>query len=103
MKDQRIRTGKDLLVPLVKGRRIPDKLAARWKVLPGYPEEKECIYVRVYRRLKHYGEEKTLEKIQVPPVDYDLRHTSSWLNFYMGRDHTAKQLGIVPPKKRGDK
>ena len=67
-----------------------------------YPEEKECIYVRAYRRLKHYGEEQALEQIQVPPLDYDLRHTSSWLNFYMGRDHTAKQLGIVPPKKRGE-
>ena len=66
-----------------------------------YPEEKECIYVRAYGRLKHYKEEETLKQGQVPPVDYDLRHTSSWLNFYMGRDHTAKRLGIVPPKKRG--
>lgn len=66
-----------------------------------YPEEKECIYVRAYRRLKHYKEEETLKQGQVPPVDYDLRHTSSWLNFYMGRDHTAKRMGIVPPKKRG--
>jgi hypothetical protein len=33
-----------------------------------------------------------------------LWQTSSWLNFYMGRDHTAKRLGIkgsakeVPPE-----
>ncbi len=66
-----------------------------------YPEEKECIYVRAYRRLKHYAEEGSLAEGQVPPVDYDLRHTSSWLNFYMGRDHTAKRLGIAPPASRG--
>jgi len=28
-----------------------------------------------------------------------LWQTSSWLNFYMGRDHTAKRLGIKPPQK----
>ena len=66
-----------------------------------YPEEKECIYVRAYRRLKHYSEEGSLAEGQVPPVDYDLRHTSSWLNFYMGRDHTAKRLGIAPPASSG--
>jgi len=68
-----------------------------------YPEEKECLYVRAYRRLKHFNEEESLAQSQVPPLDYDLRFTSSWLNFYMGRDHTAKRLGIVPPTKRGDK
>ena len=68
-----------------------------------YPEEKKCLYVRAYDRLKHYRKEDSLEQSQVPPLDYDLRHTSSWLNFYMGRDHTAKQLGIAPPEKADDK
>jgi methylenetetrahydrofolate reductase (NADPH) len=27
-----------------------------------------------------------------------LWQTSSWLNFYLGRDHTAKRLGIKPPR-----
>lgn len=65
-----------------------------------YPNERRCIYVRAYPRLKHYGEEDTLGAYQVPPVDHSLRRTSSWLNFYMGRDHTAKRLGIEPPKKK---
>ncbi|MFC2100143.1 methylenetetrahydrofolate reductase C-terminal domain-containing protein [Candidatus Bipolaricaulota bacterium] len=64
-----------------------------------YPDKKQCVYVRAYNRLKHYGEEATLEQIQVPPADFDLLHTSSWINFYMGRDHTAKRLGISPPAK----
>ncbi|MBC7237979.1 MAG: methylenetetrahydrofolate reductase C-terminal domain-containing protein, partial [Chloroflexi bacterium] len=65
-----------------------------------YPGKKKCIYVRAYQRLKHYGEEEELVDHQVPPVDYDLWQTSSWLNFYLGRDHTAKRLGIEPPKKK---
>jgi methylenetetrahydrofolate reductase (NADPH) len=62
-----------------------------------YPGEKECIYVRAYRRLKSHGQEDSLAAYYVPPADYDLRWTSSWLNYYMGRDHTAQRLGIKPP------
>ncbi len=65
-----------------------------------YPDKKECIYVRVYPRLKSHGAEDTLGAYHVPPVDYDLLWTSSWLNFYMGRDHSAKRLGIAPPAKK---
>ena len=65
-----------------------------------YPNEKQCIYVRAYPRLKSHGAEDTLGAYIVPPVDYDLRFTSSWINFYLGRDHTAKRLGIKPPEKK---
>ncbi len=61
-----------------------------------YPGERQCIYVRAYNRLKHYGQEGELGEGRVPPVDYDLYRTSSWLNYYLGRDHTAKRLGIGP-------
>ena len=64
-----------------------------------YPNKKQCIYVRAYPRLKSHGAEDTLGAYQVPPVNYDLLWTSSWLNFYLGRDHTAKRLGIKPPEK----
>jgi methylenetetrahydrofolate reductase (NADPH) len=65
-----------------------------------YPNRRQCIYVRAYARLKHYGDEETLGAYQVPPVNYDLRRTSSWLNYYLGRDHTSKRLGIQPPAKK---
>ena len=65
-----------------------------------YPNERKCIYVRAYCRLKHYGEEDSLQAYQVPPADYSLRQTSSWLNYYLGRDHTAKRLGIKPPEEK---
>jgi methylenetetrahydrofolate reductase (NADPH) len=68
-----------------------------------YPGEKQCIYVRAYQRLKHYGQEDTLGAYQVPPVNYDLLWTASWLNYFMGRDHTAKRIGLRPPEKKGQK
>jgi methylenetetrahydrofolate reductase (NADPH) len=68
-----------------------------------HPNKRKCIYVRAYPRLKHYGKEDTLRAYEVPPVDHSLRRTSSWLNYFMGRDHTAKRLGIQPPEKKETK
>jgi methylenetetrahydrofolate reductase (NADPH) len=28
----------------------------------------------------------------VPPQDWSLKGTSSWLNYYLGKDHTGKKL-----------
>jgi methylenetetrahydrofolate reductase (NADPH) len=64
-----------------------------------YPGKRQCIHVRAYDRLKHYGAQDSLGAYQVPPVNFDLWHTSSWLNFFMGRDHTAKRMGLEPPTK----
>jgi methylenetetrahydrofolate reductase (NADPH) len=65
-----------------------------------YPNEKKCVWVQAYDRLKPYHEENSLGAYIVPPCNWDLWQTSSWLNFYMGRDHTAKRLGIKPPPKK---
>lgn len=62
-----------------------------------YPEKQKCVWVQAYDRLKPYKEEQSLEEYTVPPCNWELWQTSSWLNFYMGRDHTAKRLGIKPP------
>jgi len=58
-----------------------------------YPGKKQCIYVRAYARLKKHGEEKQLDKGIVPPCNWDLYQTSSWINFYLGKDHTSKKQG----------
>ena len=50
-----------------------------------------------FPRLKAYGEESVLAQHIAPPCNWKLRQTSSWLNFYLGRDHSAKRLGINPP------
>ncbi len=52
-----------------------------------YPFRKRCFYVKVYERLKALGREKTLKEGFIPPRDWGLAGTSSWLNFYLGLDH----------------
>ncbi|MGA2802014.1 MAG: methylenetetrahydrofolate reductase C-terminal domain-containing protein [Verrucomicrobiota bacterium] len=55
----------------------------------------DCIWLRAYERLKHEGREQEL--LQHAPVvqNQGLRGTSSWANFWLGRDHTAKQENTV--------
>jgi methylenetetrahydrofolate reductase (NADPH) len=58
-----------------------------------YPGKKQCVYVRAYSRLKKHGEEAQLDNGVVPPCNWDLYQTSSWINFYLGKDHTSKKTG----------
>jgi len=60
-----------------------------------YPNERLCIWVKAYRRLKAMGKEEEIGKNMVPPCNWELWETSSWLNFYMGRDHLAAKAGIA--------
>lgn len=54
-----------------------------------YPGAKRCLYVKVYERLKACGLEETIKEGFVPPRDWALDNSSSWVNFFRGRDHTA--------------
>jgi methylenetetrahydrofolate reductase (NADPH) len=58
-----------------------------------YPGKKQCVYVRAYARLKKHGEEAQLEKGIVEPCNWDLNQTSSWINYYLKKDHTSKKQG----------
>ena len=52
--------------------------------------ERTCFYVRVYRRLAPQTDLDDLGMAPVlPPKDWALERTSSWINFFLGRDHTA--------------
>ncbi len=62
-----------------------------------YPDKK-CVWVRAYQRLKGHKEEDSIGDYIVPPCNWELTGTSSWLNFYLGRDHSAKRLGISAPE-----
>ncbi len=55
-----------------------------------YPFKKQCIYVCAYTRLKKYAQEAQLEQNIVPPCNWDLHQSSSWINFYLEKDHNAK-------------
>jgi methylenetetrahydrofolate reductase (NADPH) len=55
-----------------------------------YPGEKRCVYVLAYERLKPYGREEKFKSGFIPPRDWSLNNTSSWVNFYRGLDNFAK-------------
>jgi methylenetetrahydrofolate reductase (NADPH) len=62
-----------------------------------YPGEKRCIWVKAYERLKAQHREDEIGKYLVPPCNWELHQTSSWINYFLGRDHSAKIRGIQPP------
>ena len=52
-----------------------------------YPERRRCLYVLIYERLKSSGLMQSMQEGLVPPRDWSLNETSSWINFFMHRDH----------------
>ena len=48
-------------------------------------EDKACIWVGVYERAKATGRIEDLQTY-VPPPRRDLKRTSSWINYFLGRD-----------------
>jgi len=64
-----------------------------------HPGERLCVYVKAYSRLKRYGE--NMGAYEVPPCNWDLYQTSSWINFYLGRDHSAERFGIAEVQTKG--
>jgi methylenetetrahydrofolate reductase (NADPH) len=59
-----------------------------------YPGEKMCIWVQAYLRLKAKHQEEEIGRYTVPPCDWALWQTSSWINYFLGRDHSSKRKGI---------
>jgi methylenetetrahydrofolate reductase (NADPH) len=57
-----------------------------------YPGKKKCVWVKAYLRLKSQGRENTITDNIVPPNDWSLWQTSSWLNYFLGRDYLSKRL-----------
>lgn len=56
----------------------------------GYCEvhtDKLCVWVRAYRRMKKHGESEKLTVEIIPPRLWELKDTSSWINFHLDRDH----------------
>ncbi|OGR00207.1 MAG: hypothetical protein A2511_03185 [Deltaproteobacteria bacterium RIFOXYD12_FULL_50_9] len=54
-----------------------------------YPGKRRCFFVRVYERLKSVKLEDGMAKGFVPPRNWALNQTSSWVNFFERRDHTG--------------
>ncbi|GAB6190630.1 methylenetetrahydrofolate reductase C-terminal domain-containing protein [Desulfocastanea catecholica] len=58
--------------------------------------DKLCVWVRAYRRMKQHGEAEKLTCAFVPPRLWELKDTSSWINFHLERDH---QKPAEPPAR----
>ncbi len=63
-----------------------------------YPGKQLCIWVQAYARLKAQHKEDEIGKTIVPPCDWELWQTSSWINYFLGRDHSSRQKHISPPE-----
>jgi methylenetetrahydrofolate reductase (NADPH) len=63
-----------------------------------YPEGQLCIWVKAYLRLKAQHREDEIGECIIPPCNWELWQTSSWINYFLGRDHSAKLRGIKGPK-----
>jgi len=61
-----------------------------------YPGRKRCLYVMVYERFKSQGLEEELKKGFIPPRDWSLDNTSSWVNFYRTLGHYSKSKNCLP-------
>lgn len=54
-----------------------------------YPGKQKCIYVTMYENFKAVGEEEHLKNGYIPPCNWKLFRTSSWLNYFNGRDYSS--------------
>ncbi len=54
-------------------------------------EDKYCVWVRAYYRMKRHNETDLLSAGFVPPRLWELKDTSSWINFHLNRDHQREK------------
>lgn len=52
-----------------------------------WPGRRRCMYVKLYERLKEPGFRCINAREYLPPRNWALFRTSSWLNFFLGKDH----------------
>ncbi|CQR71966.1 Bifunctional homocysteine S-methyltransferase/5,10-methylenetetrahydrofolate reductase [Sporomusa ovata DSM 2662] len=52
-----------------------------------YPEQQKCIYVKMYEGFKGRGKEERMKAKYMPPCNWELHRTSSWLNYFNDRDY----------------
>jgi methylenetetrahydrofolate reductase (NADPH) len=56
--------------------------------------ERQCVWVRAYKRLAFSGESEQMMVGCVPPRMWELNNTPSWLNFHLKRDHQSLSTGL---------
>ena len=56
-----------------------------------YPEQQKCIYVTMYALFKTAERDQHMTGKQVPPCNWELYKTSSWLNYFNNRDYNCNK------------
>lgn len=56
-----------------------------------YPGKQKCIYVTMYEGFKGRGKEERMKSKYMPPCNWDLHRTSSWLNYFNDRDYNSNK------------
>ena len=59
--------------------------------------EKKCIWDMIYHRASSLGQCDKLRFI-IPPRDWELYDTNSWVNYFLGYDHAAKKIRLPVPQ-----
>lgn len=52
-----------------------------------FPDKKLCFWVRVYKQMKGVSQHVTFSAPPIPARGSQLNKTSSWINFFLGKDH----------------
>ena len=52
-----------------------------------FPEKKRCYWVKVYHNMKGVRQHVTFTAPPIPARNISLNRTSSWINFFTGKDH----------------
>ena len=60
-----------------------------------YPDEKPCVWTRVYPRLKGADKLNEMRTQYVPPRKMELDNTSGWANYFLSKDHAAVVVPAV--------
>ena len=66
-----------------------------------YPDEKPCVWTRVYQRLNGAGKLDEMRTGYVPPRKMELAYTSAWANYFLGRDHAAPAAPVAKAESPG--
>jgi methylenetetrahydrofolate reductase (NADPH) len=54
-----------------------------------YPGHRRCLYVKAYQRLEPWKKEGQFKKGFIPPRNWELTNSSSWINFFSGKDSSG--------------
>jgi methylenetetrahydrofolate reductase (NADPH) len=52
-----------------------------------FPDKKLCFWVKVYKQIKGSSQHITFNAGPIHARDNALNKTSSWINFFLGKDH----------------